>query len=97
MATQSPGKSINPSWHYVSAEAGTRGRGWLEAAALARSTGRGWKCLGFKVTGSLNEVVNQHFLTGFLVGLRTECIKCLGLREAPAARLPGPATGRLLI
>lgn len=24
MATQSPGKSINPSWHYVSAEADTR-------------------------------------------------------------------------
>jgi hypothetical protein len=38
MATQSPGKSINLFWHYVSAEAGTRG-GWLEAAALARSTG----------------------------------------------------------
>lgn len=64
---------------------------------LARSTGRGWKCLGFKVTGSLSKVVNQHFLTGLLVGFRTECIKCLGMCETPAARLPGPTMGRLLI
>lgn len=60
VATQSPGKLVILPWHDVSAGAGTGGR-WLEAAAPARSVGQGWKCLGFKVTGSPNEAVNQRF------------------------------------
>lgn len=47
-----------------------------QAAALARSAGRGSKHLWFKGTGSLSNIINQDFLTGLLVLSRTKCIEC---------------------
>lgn len=42
---------------------------WLPVKGLA--IGRWW----FKVTGNLRNIINQPFLTGFLVQSKTKCIE----------------------